>query len=167
MPGGRLRRRWVKIYTSLLYSSLNYELTLAEQAVFIKLICLAGEYGQDGRIANGEGEAMPHEFIANRINAPVDVLESTIKKCAATNRINENSQGFTIVKWAEYQSEYDRQKPYRDAKRAGKKIPKKCPRCGWEGLTDETYCPICAETGRGTELEKDYGGGKFGHVVKR
>jgi len=113
----RPKRPWIKIYTNILNSSLNYELSLAEQAIFIKLICLAAEYSDDGSIVDGEGQTIPHGFLAHRINADIDIFEVALKKCIATNRISENSTGLHIVKWKEYQSEYLRQKPYRDKKR--------------------------------------------------
>lgn len=110
----RPRRPWIKVHTSILNSSLNYELDLAHQAVFIKLLCLAAEYSDDGTIANGEGTPLPHTFLANRVNAPLEVFEETLKRCIETGRISENSGGMKIVKWKEYQSEYLRQKPYRE-----------------------------------------------------
>ena len=113
----RPKRPWIKLYTNILNSSLNYELSLAEQAIFIKLICLAAEYSDDGSIVDGEGQTIPHSFLAHRINADIDIFEVALKKCIATNRIAENSTGLHIVKWKEYQSEYLRQKPYRDKKR--------------------------------------------------
>ena len=113
----RPKRPWIKLYTNILNSSLNYELSLAEQAIFIKLICLAAEYSDDGSIVDGEGQTIPHSFLAHRINADIDIFEVALKKCIATNRISENSTGLHIVKWKEYQSEYLRQKPYRDKKR--------------------------------------------------
>ena len=119
----RPKRPWIKLYTNILNSSLNYELTLAEQAIFIKLICLAAEYSDDGSIVDGENQAIPHTFLAHRINADLDVFEVALKKCINTNRISENSTGLHIVKWKVYQSEYLRQKPSRDAKIKKDKLP--------------------------------------------
>lgn len=44
------------------------------------------------------------------------------------------------------------------------KLPKThkfCQYCGYKGLTAETYCPKC-----NNRLDKDYGAGKYGHLVK-
>jgi hypothetical protein len=60
---------------------------------------------------------MPHTFIANRLNISVQLLNSTIKKCADEGRLVEDETGIHIVNWEKYQSEYDRQKPYRQAKK--------------------------------------------------
>jgi len=112
----RARMRWFKVSTSILYSSMNYELTLEEQAAFLKTLALCAELGGTGVIADGEGQSMPHDFIASRVHVPVDIFDSMLVKCIATNRISENSAGIIINKWNEYQSEYQRQKPYRQGK---------------------------------------------------
>lgn len=113
----RRRMPWFKVHTSILNSSFNYEFSLQEQATWLKLLALAADLGGTGFINDGEGQPIPHDFIANRIHVPVEVLESTIKKGKVTNRLRENSTGLEIIKWKEYQSEYNRQKPYREAKK--------------------------------------------------
>jgi len=112
----RARMRWFKVSTAILYSSMNYELLLEEQAAFIKTLALCAELGGTGVIADGEGQPMPHDFIASRIHVPVEIFESMLEKCQRTHRISENSNGIVISKWKEYQSEYQRQKPYRHRK---------------------------------------------------
>lgn len=154
----RPKRPWIKLYTNILDSSLNYELSLAEQAIFIKLICLAALYSDEGSIVDGEGRKIPHEFLAHRVNADIDVFERALKKCIATNRISENSTGMHIVKWKEYQSEYLRQKPSRDKR---KEVYKLCPSCNYKGKTNEDNCPQC-----GKPLQKDYKAGRYGHMVR-
>jgi len=113
----RRRMPWFKVYTSILNSSFNYEFTLEEQATFLKLIALAADMGGTGYIADGEGQSIPLEFIANRIHVPIEVLNNTIRKGEKTNRLKVNSTGLEIVKWKEYQSEYARQKPSREARK--------------------------------------------------
>jgi hypothetical protein len=110
---------WFKVHTSILNSSINYELTLEQQAVWIKLLALAAETGGTGTIADGDGKPMPHAFLAARACVPLDVFEVTLEICQRTGRLSDNSHGITICKWKEYQSEYNRQKPYREAKKYG------------------------------------------------
>lgn len=154
----RPRRPWIKIYTNILGSSLNYELSLAEQAIFIKLICLAALYSDDGSIVDGEGHSIPHEFLAHRVNAGIEVFEGALKKCIATNRISENDTGLHIVKWKEYQSEYLRQKPYREGKKERATRPfKVCPECHYlveiSKLTERMeVCPQCKKKGKEVKL---------------
>ena len=160
----RPRRPWIKIYTNILNSSLNYESTLAEQAIFIKLICLAAEYSDDGSIVDGEGQSIPHEFLAHRINASLDVFEIALKKCKATSRISENSTGMHIVKWKQYQSEYLRQKPYRQGGQGQRdKSFKECPKCHYlievSMLTERMeICPQCNKKGKEVKLVMKKGG---------
>ena len=142
----RPRMPWFKVHTSILNSSFNYEFTLEEQAAFIKLLALAADMGGTGCIADGEGQPVPHDFIANRIHVPVAVLDSTIKKGERTNRLKENSTGLEIVKWKDYQSEYNRQKPSRLTRKARLEQQAEwkrqglCENCGEEGH-DKFNCP--------------------------
>ena len=55
-------------------------------------------------------------FIANRLNIPLDLLEKALKKCIDEGRIKDTGGVLTIVNWGAYQSEYQRQKPYREKK---------------------------------------------------
>lgn len=125
----RPRMPWFKVHTSILNSSFNYEFTLEEQACFIKLLALVADMGGTGYIADGEGRSIPRDFIANRIHVPVEVLDSTIEKGERTNRLKENSTGLEIIKWKEYQSEYNRQKPSREKRRAEIEFEGKCQNC--------------------------------------
>ena len=120
MPRGRPKRDWVKMWVQgCLRGSLNYQLTLEQQAIWFKLIMMSAVYCKDpGIISDNDGRPMPHEFIAHELHCPVELLEQTLKKCTEEGRIKENSNGIAIVNFNEYQfTEYDRQKPYRDRKK--------------------------------------------------
>ena len=162
---GRPRRIWVKLHCDgVLRGSINYQLSLEEQAVWMKLLALTAVCGgQDGWIQDNDQRPLPHFFIASELHCPLETFESSLAKCIEEGRCRENSQGIEIVNWKYYQSEYDRQKPYRVAQKGGKKIAKVCPVCGYKASTSETCCPECDN---GTELVKDYTGGKYGHMVK-
>jgi len=129
-------------------------------------LCFTGLCSIDGIISDADGRPFPHGFIAHEINVTVAVLESTIIKCKDEGRIVEDEHGLHITNWAAYQSEYQRQKPYRQSSKPGKAIHKICPACGYKALTGETYCPECAKKSEETELIKDFRGGKYGHLVK-
>lgn len=110
-------RRWVKLYCyELLHGSVSYQLTEAEQAVWIKLLCLAGLCGHEGIIADHDLRPFPHDFISHEIHTTLELLEETLRKCKAEGRISEDGNGIHITNWAKYQSEYGRQRPYRIAK---------------------------------------------------
>ena len=115
---GQTARRWVKLHVNgFLMGSVRWQLTPAERSVWIDLICLAGLGGTPGVIADNDNRPYPHSFIANRLNVPRSLLNSTLKKCKDEGRIIENGEGIHITHWTEYQSEYERQKPSRDKKR--------------------------------------------------
>jgi hypothetical protein len=75
---------------------------------------MAGECGHEGEISDNDGKPYPLEYIANHLNVAFELLERTIKKCTTAKRL-ENKEGvLVILNWAEYQSEYHRQKAYRE-----------------------------------------------------
>jgi len=90
-------------------------MTSEERGVWADLIALAGECGQEGAIADNDGEALPRDFIANQFNIKQVLLDRVIAKCKHEGRIIEEQLGdiITIANWGHYQSEYDRQKGYR------------------------------------------------------
>lgn len=108
-------RRWIKLYCyETLHGSVSYQLTEAEQGCWNKLLCQAGLCGMEGVIADHDGRPWPHSHIIQEIHASPEVFESTLKKCIQEGRIIEkNGQGIMITNWKKYQSEYERQKPYR------------------------------------------------------
>ena len=118
MPRASGRQPYIKIYPlQCLSGSIRYQLDVDERSVWYDLLCFAAICSQPGVISDSDGRAHPHNFIANRLNIPLDLLERTLKKCITEGRISENSSGIKIVHWADYQSEYQRQKPYRESKK--------------------------------------------------
>lgn len=118
LPRRTTRRRWIKIYPlQCLHGSISYQLSPAERGTWLLILCFAGICPNAGVISDSDGRSYPHEFIANRINIPLDLFEETLRKCIEEGRISENDSGIHITNWKAYQSEYDRQKPYREAKK--------------------------------------------------
>ena len=111
-------RKWIKIFCyETLHGSVSYQLSEEEQSVWVKLLCFAGLCGNEGLIADHDLRPFPHAFIVHEIHTSTDVFASTLKKCKEEGRISEDGQGIRITNWAKYQSEYDRQKPYREKRR--------------------------------------------------
>jgi hypothetical protein len=112
---GRGPRKWVKVFCyEMLHGSVSYQLTEGEQAVWVKLLCFAGLCGNEGIIADHDLRPFPHEFICHEIHTDAEVFEATLAKCKEEGRISEDGQGIRITNWAKYQSEYDRQKVFRE-----------------------------------------------------
>lgn len=114
-----LRRPWIKLYSiDCLEGSIRYQLEPAERSVWYELLLLSSICAIPGRICDKDERPYPHAFIANRLNISVELLERTLAKCIEEGRIQENAQGIIITNWHAYQSEYQRQKPYRQGQRA-------------------------------------------------
>ena len=75
--------QWLKLYAdSFLDGSVSVTMALDEQAVWVKLMCLASNCKvRDGTLRHGHGLPMPRAFIAERIQAPLEVLNRTIEIC--------------------------------------------------------------------------------------
>ena len=169
-PRGRPKRSWVKLdCQGCLHGSINYQLTLEEQAIWFKLIMYSAVCGGDaGFICDNDGRPMPKEYIAQELHCPLETLEATLERCVKEGRVKDNSAGIEIINFAAYQfTEYDRQRPSREARKAGKRTHKQCPTCGFKAETAEVYCPECDKKGTSTELQRDYTAGKYGQRVQR
>ncbi len=109
------RRTWIKLYPiDCLDGSIRYQLEADERGVWYDLLNFAAICNKPGSIADKDERAYPLTFVANRLNITLELLESTVKKCSEEGRIKVDEQGIHITNWTAYQSEYARQKPYRE-----------------------------------------------------
>jgi len=170
MPRGRKPRTWVKMdCEGLLRGSINYLLELDGQAVWLKMIAFSEVCGgRPGFIEDNEGRGLPRPYIAHELHCTTELLENVIKSMKADGAIKENGTGsIELTNFKHYQfSEYDRQKPYRDAKKEGKQTFKVCPACSYKARTAEVYCPVCEEKGKDSLLQTDYTAGRYGHMIQ-
>ena len=112
------RRTWIKLHiTGMLHGSVRWQLSAEERATWVDLLCLAGECSKEGKICDNDGRPYPLDFVANQLNIPIVLLTGTIEKCKKEGRITDKSGLLSITNWKLYQSEYERQKPYREAKK--------------------------------------------------
>lgn len=108
------KRTWVKIFvTGWLHGSIRWQLEPDERGVWADLIVLAGECGKEGILCDNDDKPYPRNFIASQFNIPLELLDRTIAKCRHDGRIDDRDDLIVISKWKSYQSEYERQKPYR------------------------------------------------------
>lgn len=101
-----------------LFGSTRFELSSAQRGIWNDLL----DWAKISRVAPGiiapnKDQAYPHPWIAQFLNVDLQLLEETFKLLIETKRITENGSGIEIINWKKYQTEYDRQKPYRDAKK--------------------------------------------------
>lgn len=101
-----------------LFGSSRFELTSAQRGVWNDLLDFA-KLGrvEPGLIAPAPDKAYSHTWLAEFFNVPLELLEETLVLLGQTSRVEENGSGIRILNWQKYQSEYDRQKPYRKAKK--------------------------------------------------
>ena len=165
MPRGGWRRTYIRLYSlECLQGSIRYQLSSAERGVWYDLLNFANLCDEPGKIADNDGRGYPIDYVANRLNIDLALLEKTIEKCKAEGRIEINGSGaIQIVNWKAYQSEYQRQKVYRTKDKDEKESFKKCPSCDFKGKTAAKYCLICPSD---VELQKDYKAGKYGGHVQ-
>ena len=127
MPRGRKPRAWVKIdCEGILRGSINWILTLDEQAIWVKLIAYSEVCGgPPGYIQDNDGGGLPVDFLSHELHCPIGLLESTIKKMEENNSISRNGTGaLFLIHFDDYQfTEYDRQKPYRDSRKKNAQDP--------------------------------------------
>lgn len=111
------RRPWIKLYPiDCLDGSIRYQLEADERGVWYDLLNFSAICAQPGTIADKDRRPFPSSFISNRLNIPLELLEATLKKCVDEGRIQDNGGVLVITNWGAYQSEYQRQKPYRTNK---------------------------------------------------
>ncbi|MBA7713276.1 hypothetical protein ES703_122277 [subsurface metagenome] len=118
MAKSRWRRTWVKMWVNeSLEGTIRFDFTPAERGVWYDLILMAGRCRVPGVISANETTPYPHSYIAGILNVDLELLDTTIEKCKKSGRIKENKQGLQLVNWEHYQSEYQRQRPYRQGKK--------------------------------------------------
>lgn len=161
---GRPKRSWVKMdCQGCLHGSINFQLTLEEQAIWYKLIMYSAVCGgEPGFICDNDSQPMPLWYIANELHCPLETLEGTLKKCTQEGRTKVNSSGIEIVNFNAYQfTEYDRQRPSREKarkRRTAADVPRKtCPECHY--VVEESFwtkdmeiCPQCNKKGNEVRL---------------
>ncbi len=129
------RRRWIKLWTQeTLYGTTSEELELDEQAIWFKLLALAGDSPEPGKIEVAPGIPMTDGQIAGTVKAPLDVWLRSKQRLQApdVDKIYINEGIINIRNWDKYQSEFDRaeymrryMRDYRKSKTNSKQLTSK------------------------------------------
>ncbi len=115
MPRGNWRKRWIKLYvTGWLHGTIRWQLSSEERGVWADFLALAGEKQKDGAICDNDGRPLPRDFIANQLNIKLSLLNSFIAKAISENMMEEKEGVLFVSNYQSYQSEYERQKPFRE-----------------------------------------------------
>jgi hypothetical protein len=115
------KRTWIKIYCDKWLEGTLREETPEVRGVWIDLLTLAGSgpYGDTGEIKLTNGIGFTDKQIAEILHIPLRLWQQAKAKLIETDRIKVTSkEAISIVNWSKYQSEYRRQKQYRQQETA-------------------------------------------------
>ena len=112
------RRNWIKIYPEgFLRRTLFIELSPVERWVWIGFLCLAGDNAFDGKICIAQDMGYTDEQLAKLLDTDLKTLVGAKKKMVKFNKISvDKNNVIEVVSWNTYQSEYQRQRDYRQEK---------------------------------------------------
>ena len=125
MPPSSFKRKWIKLWIDeCLTGTIREEVTPEERSVWYDFLLLAGRNRPPGSISANETTSLSPKRLASILNIPVSLLASSTKKFEDSGRITIDEAGVIhITNWEKYQyTDYDRQKPYREAKRTIEEI---------------------------------------------
>ena len=109
-------RTWVKLYCDQWLSGSLREGTPELRGIWADLLALAGsgKYGDTGRISLQNDVGLSDSQFGKLLKITKYQWQKAKKRLILTERIAVNSANVvTIINWKKYQSEYERQKPYR------------------------------------------------------
>jgi hypothetical protein len=104
---------------------MRFELTAAQRGLWADLLALAGRSRRGGVIAAGKNGSSyvgyPLSWLAGTCNVSESEIAECLQRLSHTKRIKivpdeQKNPVIFVSKWATYQSEYERQKPYREKK---------------------------------------------------
>jgi hypothetical protein len=108
---------WLKLWIEpSLDGPIRTELTPAERGVYYDLQLLAKKCDQGGCIGTVSGTPYSQRWIAARLNIDRKLLQKVVQKCTTLGLLNDTEHGVYLHHFLESQSDYYRQKPYRQAK---------------------------------------------------
>ena len=112
-------RTWVKLYCDKWLEGSIRDEAPDIRAIFIDLLAIAGsgKYGDTGEIKLQNNVGFSTIQLKTLLKSSKYLLKKALKQLQNSGRISINQAGvITIINWKKYQSEYERQKPYRNQK---------------------------------------------------
>ena len=111
-----MRRNWIKIYIDqcLRGTMMDEMKDPAERFVWFGFLLLAGDSAYEGRIALTEDMGYSDEQLGAMLKCDAVLIKKAKKKMIKYEKIKILKNNIIqILNWSKYQSEYQRQKPYR------------------------------------------------------
>lgn len=112
-------RTWIKVYSDKWLGGSLREESPDVRGVWIDLLTLAasGQYGDTGEVKLTNGIGFTDKQICEILHIKPALWRRAKERFLASERIEISSKGaICITNWSRYQSEYRRQKPYRQPK---------------------------------------------------
>ena len=112
-------RTWIKVYCDNWIQGTLREETPDVRGIWADLLALAGsgQYGDTGEIKLTNDVGFTDEQIAQILCIKKPLWRKAKRRLVETERIKISPRGaISITNWSKYQSEYRRQKPYRERK---------------------------------------------------
>jgi len=112
-------RTWIKVYCDKWLSGTIREEQPDVRSVWIDLLTLAGsgQFGDIGEVKLSNGVGLTDNQIAAILNINKALWRKAKQRFLQSDRIEITPRGaIRITNWSKYQSEYQRQKPYRRSK---------------------------------------------------
>ena len=148
-----MRRSWIKLYTDILRSSTLIELNPTERWIWVGLLAAAGDSAYDGVICFTESIGYTDEQMAEMLKVSMEAWLGAKIKLASdeVDKITVDGKNIIVInKWHLYQSEYQRQKPYREAKKLLPKVTNKS-----YSKSDKPKLLLDRDKDRDKEIDKD------------
>lgn len=129
------RRKWVKLWChETLYGSTPRELTLTEVGVWHYCLALAGDSPVEGVICATETVGFSTKQLSQMMNCKPKIAQKVLERLVEVGKLEHLSNGFRVVNWHKYQSEYSRTKLYYEAKAGANQRRKPTPESTEEGV---------------------------------
>jgi len=112
-------RTWIKVYCNQWLSGTIREEQPDIRSVWIDLLTFAGsgQFGDIGEIKLANGVGFTDKQIAEILHIRTNLWRRAKARFLVSERIEINPKGaICIINWNKYQSDYQRQKPYRTQK---------------------------------------------------
>lgn len=109
-------RTWIKIHCDRWFDGTIRQETPALRGIWVDLLALAGSgrYGDTGEIKLAVGVGLTDLQLSKILNVDPATWQGAKARLVSTDRISVTTDNLiTITNWCKYQSEYERQKKYR------------------------------------------------------